>query len=133
MIQATPTFPGAPPRDDRITASLTRRAFSQLETVSPRDRWIYAILALTLVLNLLDGIFTLFAVRTGLAVETNPLMNELLARGPMSFMLGKVAMVSLGVLVLWRLRRLRMAVVGSYTALAVYGGIFVWHLYGLGG
>jgi uncharacterized membrane protein YqjE len=83
------------------------------------------------VLNLLDGAFTLFSVGAGLAVETNPLMNELLLRGPVSFMLGKIAIVSLGILLLWRLRQLRMALVGSCAAFFVYAGIFVWHVHGL--
>lgn len=98
-----------------------------------RDRLLHAVLGLTVVFNLLDAAFTLFAVRSGLAVEANPLMNELLSHGPMSFMLGKVAMVSLGILLLWRLRRLRMAMVGSVAAFLTYAGIVGWHLHGLGG
>ena len=92
---------------------------------------VYLLLAATLVLNLLDAVFTLFAVRAGIAVETNPLMVELLTRGPMSFMLGKVVMVSLGILVLWRLRTLKMALVGTFAAFITYSLICVWHIHGL--
>lgn len=98
-----------------------------------RDRLVYLLLAATLVLNLLDAGFTLFAVRAGLAVEANPLMQELLSRGAISFMLGKVVMVSLGITVLWRLRWLRMAIVGSVAAFLTYALICAWHIHGLAG
>jgi hypothetical protein len=128
VLQATPTFPGSPPRSSAQQASVLPQ-WQLSEQL--RERVIYALLAATLVLNLLDAIFTLFAVRAGIAVETNPLMQELLSRGPMSFMLGKVVMVSLGILVLWRLRWLGMAVVGSVAAFVTYALICIWHIHGL--
>ncbi|MBW2732754.1 MAG: hypothetical protein JRH20_10215 [Deltaproteobacteria bacterium] len=88
-------------------------------------------LALTLILNLLDGMFTLFAVKAGLAIEANPLMADLLAQSPMQFMLSKLALVSGGIFLLWRLRERKLAVVGSVCSFSVYCLIFFYHLDGL--
>ena len=129
MLQAVPTFPGPTPGQPPLVAPVVD--WQPLERW--RDRLVYLLLASTLVLNLLDASFTLFAVRAGLAIETNPLMQELLSQGPMSFMLGKVAMVSLGIVVLWRLRWLRMAIVGSVAAFITYALICAWHIHGLAG
>ena len=89
-------------------------------------------LIVTLVLNLIDAALTLYAVRAELAVEANPLMDELLAHGPIIFMIGKLAMVSLGVLLLWRLRRSTLATIGIIAAFVAYSLTCAWHLHGLG-
>jgi len=79
-----------------------------------------------LVFNLLDATFTLVWTLSGLAVEANPLMDQVLAHSPVRFMVVKMALVSLGLLLLWRLRwrrAARFAIVGSalaYTVLLTY-------------
>lgn len=88
-------------------------------------------LAATVVLNFVDAALTLFAVRAGWAVEANPLMDELLFRGPVSFMIGKMAVVSLGVLLLWRLRRHTMSIVGTIAGFFAYTAILSIHIKGL--
>jgi hypothetical protein len=114
------------------------RGVHQTETVShavassPPTEWTRASLALRiaaaviLLLNLLDASFTLLWTTSGLATEANPLMEQVLSHSPLQFMLVKTALVSLGLLLLWRLRWQRMAklaIVGSalgYSVLAVY-------------
>lgn len=95
------------------------------ETISP---WIYRIAAVVLLLNLFDGIVTLALIQTGLATEANPLMDELLGLGALHFMIAKITLVSLSVLLLWRLRRLRFAVVALYGAAAAYGLLALYHV-----
>ncbi len=93
-----------------------------------RRVWLFRIAVTVLVLNLLDGIITLALVKGGLAAEANPLMDELLGRGAVHFMFFKIALVSLSVLLLWRLQRLRVACFAMYGALATYGLIAIYHV-----
>ncbi|MCA9679120.1 MAG: hypothetical protein H6708_10550 [Kofleriaceae bacterium] len=81
-----------------------------------------------LVLNLIDAVFTLIYVHLGLAVEGNPLMGQALTRGPVGFMLVKLALVSMGVLVLFRLRRRRAASVALVASAIAYSSLLVYHL-----
>lgn len=70
--------------------------------------------------NALDAAFTLCAIDFGDATEANPLMAVLLCRGPLQFVLVKHALVSLGLVLLWRLRTRPLARHGARLALAVY-------------
>jgi hypothetical protein len=99
---------------------------------SERERWICAMLGLTVVLNLIDAALTLLFVGTGAAVEANPLMRQLLDHGPLTFVLVKLAIVSLSVGLVWRLRQLRLATFASGAALAIYLMTLLWHMQGLG-
>jgi hypothetical protein len=81
-----------------------------------------------LVLNLLDGVLTLIWVRTGIAVEANPLLADLVQANGMAFMAVKLAFVSACVLVLWRLRTRKLAVAGLVLSFGVYSTLFLYHL-----
>ncbi len=112
--------------------TFVKKPFSQrnltLRQLTPRQRtWLFRIAATVLILNLLDGILTLALVQGGLASEANPLMNELLGHGAVFFMLFKIVLVSLSVLLLWRLQQLRIACIAMYGALATYGLIAIHH------
>ena len=131
MLQATPSFPGIPTSPRALLHQPDSRSSGWFHSLSPRDRLLSVLLGLTVVFNLLDASFTLFAVRSGLAIETNPLMSELLQQDPLLFMLVKIAVVSLGVSMLWHLRQFKMAVVGSVGAFLTYTAIVIWHIYGL--
>jgi hypothetical protein len=72
------------------------------------------------VLNVLDGICTIFLVGSGFALEGNPLMANLIAHHPVLFMLCKVILVLLGSAILWRFRTNRMAVVSIFATFIVY-------------
>lgn len=87
-------------------------------------------LGILLILNLLDAVFTLHWVELGLGVEQNPLMRELLERGAICFMLGKLALVSLGAWFMWIHLKRRLAQVGAILITLVYAGVFCWHLWG---
>lgn len=108
------------------TSSTSRR-----KTILANNGWVQWVLGAVLVLNLLDAIFTLIAVKAGIAAEANPLMELLLSHSPVRFMVTKLALVSLGVWVLWRFRDRRTAVLGSLGALSVYGLILVHHINGI--
>ncbi len=75
---------------------------------------------LVLACNALDAAFTLCAIDFGDATEANPLMAVLLNRGTVEFVVVKHLIVSLGLIVLWRLRRRPLARHGARLALAVY-------------
>lgn len=83
---------------------------------------------LVVVLNMLDAAWTLALVRVGAADEGNPLMDQALSWGPMRFMLAKLTLVSLSVLLLWRLRDRWSAVIGLFSAAATYLSICGYHL-----
>ena len=87
--------------------------------------------AAAVILNLVDAIFTLVVVSAGLAVEANPLMDVLLEQGAVAFMLTKVSLVSLAILLFWRLRRRRLAVAGIVASVVVYSCIAAYHLQAL--
>jgi hypothetical protein len=80
------------------------------------------------VFNVLDAIFTLVYVQAGAAEEGNPLMAVLLAWHPVSFVALKLALVSLGVWLLWRVRHHRAAVAAIVGIAVVYAGVLALHL-----
>jgi hypothetical protein len=83
------------------------------------------------VLNLLDAMFTLVYTRSGVATESNPLMDQVLSHSPVLFMMAKLALVSLGVLVLWRLRERRAARFGLVATAGAYTTLLAYHLSGV--
>src|SRR4051812_18205498 len=90
--------------------------------------WLERMLQATLVFNLLDAILTLCVVLSGNASEANPLMAHALDRGPLLFTASKLVLVSVGILVLWRERARRLAVIGGVSVFMVYLLVMVYHL-----
>ncbi len=84
----------------------------------------FGLAAALLVLNLLDGMITLAVVYSGVGIEANPLMAAVLSAGPVWFMLAKTGLVSLGVLLLWRLRHCRAAGLAVASMTGVYTYVF---------
>src|SRR5262245_58648559 len=82
-------------------------------------RWLKNIVFATLILNLLDAIFTLVWISTGAATEANPIMAEV-AHDPGLFVTIKLLLVGLGSLLLWRNRKRGGAVVGIFVVFLVY-------------
>jgi hypothetical protein len=92
-----------------------------VKTGTPEQyRWLKGILVAILSLNVIDAAVTLFWVSTGRASEANPLMAPLLDVNAVVFVLVKLGLVMLGVLLLWRLRRRPLAVVGIILVFVVY-------------
>ncbi|MCI0573940.1 MAG: DUF5658 family protein [Myxococcaceae bacterium] len=81
-----------------------------------------------LVLNLLDGLFTLLFLLLGLAEELNPVMRLAYERSPMAFMALKLGIVHFGVTVLCLYRELRLARLALAMGVALYSGIVAYHL-----
>ncbi len=89
--------------------------------------WVFASIVI-LVSNLLDATLTLCAVEFGDAVEANPLMGALLARGTMQFVIVKHLLVSLGLIMLWRFRARPLARYGTWLILPVYPALVMYEL-----
>jgi hypothetical protein len=90
--------------------------------------WLTGIVIAVLVLNLLDALFTLVWVRAGLAVEANSLMRDLVENNAFLFVATKLALVSLGSLLLWRQRRHPIAVVAIFGVFLAYYLVLLYHL-----
>lgn len=97
----------------------------------PRFPLMFPLVAAALILNLFDAMFTVFHVSAGAATEANPLMAQVLANSPVLFVLTKSALVSLGLLLLWRLRNRATAVAGVFITVATYLSINAYHLHAL--
>ena len=100
-------------------------------TIPDAPRFILGAGAVIVILNLIDAIFTIIYTRTGLAVESNPLMDKVLVSSPVLFMAAKLTLVSLGVLVLWRLRHHRAARLGLFATSTAYTVLLGYHLSGV--
>ena len=91
-------------------------------------RWLEGVVKAVLVLNLIDAVLTLVWIQTGLATEANPVMAELVHNSPVAFILAKIALVSLGSGLLWRLRTRPLAVVGIFAVFLAYYFLILYHL-----
>jgi hypothetical protein len=81
-----------------------------------------------LVLNVLDGIFTLIWIEHFGARELNIMMRDLAHGSPMLFMLVKFSLVSLGTLFLWRHRHNPLAAISIVVAFFSYYLVTLLHL-----
>ncbi len=91
-------------------------------------RLLFRLAVAVLLLNLLDGVLTLALVSSGLATEANPLMAQALGQSAFHFMAFKISLVSLSVLLCWRLRERRIACLAIYAAAATYGLLGIYHI-----
>lgn len=91
-------------------------------------KWLLSIVKFLLVLNLLDAVFTIIWVSTGLAGEANPLLNDLIRIHPLLFVLVKLMLVSFGSLLLWHYRFKPLAVIAITIAFIIYYCILLYHI-----
>lgn len=97
--------------------------------MKPYHRWLPHAAFAIILLNLLDGVLTLAIVYGDLAVEANPLMDVALTSwGSTWFMTVKLALVSLGVTLLWRNRHRPTAVFGLGSMAGVYAVLALYHV-----
>ena len=103
---------------------------SAIHRIGTREhfRWLEGIVKGTLVLNLLDAVFTLTWVGTGLASEANPFLHELVHAHPVAFVTAKLALVGLASLLFWRLRQRPLAVIGIFVGFLVYYALLLVHV-----
>jgi hypothetical protein len=76
--------------------------------------------------NALDAALTVCAIEFGDAVEANPVMALLLAKGTLPFVIVKHLLVSSGLLLLWSFRSRRAARIGVWAVVPLYPMI-VWY------
>ena len=91
-------------------------------------QWLDGIAKGILVLNLLDGLFTIIWVEYFQAQEMNLLMSDLVHSNALAFMLVKLTLVSLGTVFLWRHRSNPLAVVSLFAAFFSYYLVLLVHL-----
>lgn len=94
-----------------------------------RERPSYVLLTIFAVnvLNALDGLFTLNALERG-AVEANPIMKWAFQFGTEPAVACKLLLVGALSLLLWRLRRFRMALLAPLVVGGMYSALTVYHL-----
>ena len=105
-----------------------RRQWGLAVGTSEHFEWLYGIAKWLLVLNLLDGIFTLVWIEHYGAAELNIMMRDLVETSPLLFMLAKLTLVSLGTAFLWRNRSNWLAVVSLFLAFFSYYLVLLVHL-----
>jgi hypothetical protein len=81
-----------------------------------------------LILNLLDGLFTLLFLQLGVAEELNPIMRLAYEQSPLFFMFSKLVIVNAGLWLLCLHRRLRASRIAIRAGAVVYSIIVVYHL-----
>jgi hypothetical protein len=91
-------------------------------------QWLLGLVKAIFVLNLLDAVFTLTWVHAGLAEEANALMRDLVNNHTVRFVLAKLALVSLGSILLWYRREHPLAVIAIFFTFFAYYLIFLYHL-----
>jgi hypothetical protein len=89
--------------------------------------WLKYIVFATLILNVLDAVFTIIWISTGAATEGNPMMAEVVA-DPGLFVTVKLLLVGSGSVMLWRHRRRAGAVVGIFVVFLTYYFLLLYHL-----
>jgi hypothetical protein len=82
-----------------------------------------------LVLNLFDGLFTMFFLQLAVAEELNPLMRAAYEESPMIFMGVKMLVVNAGLLLLCLHRKMKASRLAIRAGAVVYAGINGWHLF----
>lgn len=82
-----------------------------------------------LVLNVIDAVMTLWAIRLGVATEANPIMAAALEIGEPVFLLTKLSVVGVGCAVLWAARHRRIAQIGTCVCVTVYVFLAAVHMW----
>ncbi|RJO65488.1 MAG: hypothetical protein C4523_15920 [Myxococcales bacterium] len=91
-------------------------------------RWLWCLVGLIFILNVADGVLTLFWVFDASVEEWNPLLARLVKESPVLFMLVKIALVLLGSILLFRFRSNAYAVIGLFVAFMAYYYLLLYHL-----
>lgn len=114
-------------------SALTTRLAPRIPVGTPQHfRWLKGIVVTVILMNVIDASMTITWVEAGLATEANPMMEVLLSTHPVLFMMTKLALVFLGITLLWRHRERPMAVVAIFILFMVYYGVMLIHSLGLG-
>ena len=122
------------PRVDPLRVSTLEPSRPAPASIGTREhfRWLGWVVKAALVLNLLDAVFTLVWVGSGVAEEANPLLAELVVERPVLFVVTKLTLVSGASWLLWQNRDRPLAVAAIFLSFGVYYAILVHHLGYLG-
>mgnify|MGYP001343867334 FL=1 len=82
-------------------------------------------------LSALDAFFTLMWIKSGLAVEANPFLKDLIEHGDFSFLATKISLTGLGCLFLESVKdKSKFAKIAIISLFAVYIFLTAYHMYG---
>jgi hypothetical protein len=88
------------------------------------------LLSSIIVLCLLDAIFTILWLSTGLAIESNPFMGLLIDESHLLFVVVKMALTYMSVFILYKYRYIRKVLITSKILAILYLIIIIYHLSG---
>jgi len=80
-------------------------------------------------LNVADLALTRYAMWLGFATESNGVMDYFLRAGTLPALLFKVGMISLGALLLWRLRAYRAATFAAVLLTGVFAAVVAYQVF----
>lgn len=89
--------------------------------------WIKFMIIAFFVMSFIDGLFTLYWISNGYAVEANPLMDSLIQVNGMLFLCVKTCVVGLSAVVLWKFRGMKISMVGSSALFLTYYTVNYMH------
>lgn len=89
------------------------------------------LIALIFLLSILDAVFTLTWIRSGLAIEANPLLNTLLNHGNFAFLATKIFLTAVGcVFLLYTKDQSRLSKASIVFLFLTYSLLTVYHCVG---
>lgn len=115
-------------KNHKIKPASSRGEYKLSEKHVHQFRWLEGIIKAVIMLNLLDALFTLFWVKSGIVKEKNILLSDLINNHPMIFMAVKITLVSFGSILLWSFRKRILAVIGIFVVFVTYYLILLYHL-----
>jgi hypothetical protein len=80
--------------------------------------------------NILDATLTIAWIDAGIAVEANPIMEYFLKYGRDYFYLGKIGLVAIACLILWKFRKNKLSRLVSIFGCTVYSILIIFHVVG---
>ena len=99
---------------------------------TPRAKAVINILLPVLVLlTLIDLTATVFWVSSGIATETNPILEAAIQKSFLLFALVKISLAYFGILILRHYKKKKIVFDLAMAAVFVYLGVTAWHVVGL--
>lgn len=92
------------------------------------EPWIGGALVTIGILCALDAVFTLLYIQKG-GAEANPVMDYVIDKGPVTFLLVKCGITNVGLLILCLHKNFRYVKVVIAFLFAIYSVLFLYHLY----
>lgn len=81
------------------------------------------------ILNLIDAISTMVAIRSGWAAELNPLLELLIVYDPIAFVVIKMLFITTCLFVLWKYKKNRVVEIATPIIAAIYAALIMWHAF----